>query len=118
MVTAWLIPLVGHWLVRTINDEEYGQLNFKEKLAAIRIRCGRDIHEEMKNFLHFSFCDESIKNLVRQIESNLIKISTPDYKDYDTQTYQKIFSAEDSVFYFYPEDSKSCLEDIIPKYTA
>lgn len=102
--------------LRTINDEEYGQLNFKEKLAAIRIRCGRCIHEEMKNFLHFSFCDESIKNLVRQTESNLIKISTPDYKDYDTQTYQKIFSAEDSVFYFYPEDSKSCLEDIIPKY--
>lgn len=102
--------------LRTINDEEYGQLNFKEKLAAIRIRCGRYIHEEMKNFLHLSFCDESIKNLVRQTESNLIKISAPGYEDYDTQTYQKIFSAEDSVFYFYPEDSKSCLEDIIPKY--
>ena len=44
--------------LRTINDEEYGQLNFKEKLAAIRIRCGRYIHEERRNFLHFSFCDE------------------------------------------------------------
>lgn len=102
--------------LRTINDEEYGQLNFKEKLAAIRIRCGRCIHEEMINFLHFSFCDESIKNLVRQTESNLIKISAPGYEDYDTQTYQKIFSAEDSVFYFYPKDSKACLEDIIPQY--
>ena len=53
--------------LRTINDEEYGQLNYKEKLAAIRIRCGRCIHEELKIFLNYSLCDESIKKLVKEI---------------------------------------------------
>lgn len=102
--------------LRTINDEEYGLLNYKEKLAAIRIRCGRCIHEELKNFLNYSLCDESIKKLVKETDNKLIKISEPDYEEYDTQTYQKVYSAEDSVFYFYPEDSKACLEEIIPKY--
>ena len=91
-------------------------MNYKEKLAAIRIRCGRCIHEELKKFLNLSFCDESITNLVNQTENNLIKIYAPDFEEYDTQTYQKVYSAEDSIFYFYPEDSKSCLEEIIPKY--
>lgn len=102
--------------LRTINDEEYGQLNYKEKLVAIRIRCGRCIHEELKTFLNYSLCDESIKKLVKETDNKLIKISEPDYEEYDTQTYQKVYSAEDSVFYFYPEDSKACLEEIIPKY--
>lgn len=106
-----------HWSdLRTINDEEYGQLNFKEKLAAIRIRCGKCIYEELKKFLNFPFCDETIKKFVRQTEENLIKIDASDYEEYDTQTYRKLYSAEDSIFYFYPEDSKFCLEEIIPKY--
>lgn len=106
-----------HWPdLRTINDEEFGSLNFKEKLAAIRIKCGRCIHEEMKKLLQFPFCEESIQNLVKKIENELITIYSPDFDNYDTKTYQKVYSAEDSIYYFYPEDSKTCLEEVIPKY--
>lgn len=98
---------------RMFNDELYGELNYKEKLASIRINTGKKVYNELIDILKTPLADKEIKSLIEETKER--RKNLPE-KNKSYGYYNSIHPEEDDIYFYFLLDSKNKIEEVIPKY--
>jgi len=94
-------------------DELYGELNYKEKLASIRINSGKKVYKELIDLLKNPFVDKEIKKLIEETKEKR-KNLPEENRSYGN--YKNIHPEENDIYFYFLLDAKKKIEEILPKY--
>lgn len=111
---ADLFSISKDFTARMFNDDLYGKLNYKEKMAINIINLGKKVYKQAETFLELNVSDKKLKELVEHIR--IERKNLPEKSIMETEYYKKVLPEEEDIYHYLTTDLLKLIESIFPKY--